>query len=119
MQGWNEEVSADFAVNRELGRAWIDVQLEHPAAGEGLPERDVISKSVEGLYYDAARKQVLYRTVSGPLVCAEDAKFLWTSYLKSTGQCRLTATSETRKEDDGFNMRDRTIGKVTLESVGK
>jgi hypothetical protein len=33
-----KEVSADFAVNRELGRAWINVQVESPNQGEEPPE---------------------------------------------------------------------------------
>src|SRR5262249_34388311 len=47
--GWRKEVSANFAVNRELGRAWIDVQMESPSQGEEAPNREVISKVVDGL----------------------------------------------------------------------
>src|SRR6266851_4712745 len=73
LNNWNQEISADFAANRELSRAWIDVQVESTnPAGEELPEREVISKAVEGLYYDPAHKQVLYRTAAETVVCAED-----------------------------------------------
>jgi len=78
----------------------------------------VISKRIEGLYYDSARGQVLYRTATGTVVCAEDAKFLWSTTLKSTGQCSLNSVSERRKVDDGFNVGEQTVGKVVLE-VGK
>ena len=115
--GWNQEVSADFGVNRELGRAWIDVGLTSPAVGDGLPETVIIPKAIEGLYYDSARKQVLYRSGSEVTVCAEDAKFLWSTYLKSTGQCLLTPRSETRKVDDGFNIREQTVAKVLFDAT--
>jgi hypothetical protein len=82
---WNEKISTGFAVNRELGRAWVDVQVESPPPGEAAPYGEVISKRVEGLYYDSARKQVLYRTATGPIVCAEDATILWSTYLLPTG----------------------------------
>jgi len=36
---WNEEVRAEFAVNRELGRAWVDVGLTTADLGEGRRKR--------------------------------------------------------------------------------
>ena len=117
LDNWKQAVSADFAANRELGRAWIDVQVESgdPVADEPVvPE--VISKKVEGLYYDSARKQVLYRTATGTVVCSEDATFLWSTHLRSTGQCLLTTTSEQRKMDDGFNIREQKVAKVILDT---
>jgi len=113
---WNEEVRAEFAVNRELGRAWVEVGLTTADLGEGPPETVVIPKAVEGLYYDPARKQVLYRTGSEVTVCAEDAKFLFATYLKNTGQCLLTPRSEKRNVDDGFNIREQTVAKVLFEA---
>ncbi len=121
LDNWDQEVSAAFAANRELGRAWIDVQVEstHPL-GEERSEREAISKAVEGLYYDSARKQVLYRTATGTVVCAEDATFLWSTYLNNTGQCLLISRTEHREMDDGFKIRERTVAKVVFEAqVGK
>ena len=108
-----QEVSAGFAVNRELGRAWIDVTLTTNDIGDEAPDQTVIEKKVDGLYYDPARKQVLFRTSSSELiVCAEDASFLWTTYLKTTGQCQLSSHTEERKVDDGFNVREQTVAEV-------
>lgn len=117
LDNWNQEISADFAANRELGRAWIDVQVESTnPIGEELLDREVIPKAVEGLYYDPVGKQVLYRTATEPIVCAEDATFVWRTYLKSTGQCLLTPLFEQRKVDDGFKIRERTVAKVVFEA---
>ncbi len=79
--------------------------------------QEVISKQVEGLYYDSARKQVLYRTGNETVVCAEDATFLWSTSLKSTGQCLLTPRTEQRKIDDGFSIRERSVAKVVFEAL--
>lgn len=117
LDNWKQAVSAGFEANRELGRAWIDVQVEStdPVGDEpSIPE--VISKMVEGLYYDSARKQVLYQTATKTVVCAQDATFLWSTHLKSTGQCLLTLTSEQRKIDDGFRIREQKVAKVILEA---
>jgi len=110
-----QEVSAEFAVNRELGRAWIDVTLTTNSIGEEPPDERVIEKKVDGLYYDPARKQVLFRTSSSePIVCAEDASFLWRTYLKTTGQCQLSSHTEERKVDNGFDVREQTVAEVTF-----
>jgi uncharacterized membrane protein YkoI len=81
-----------------------------------LPSLQVISKTVEGLNYDQARKQVLYRTATESIVCAEDAKFLWRTYLKSTGRCQLTPLYERRNVDYGFRIRGQTVAKVAFEA---
>lgn len=113
----DEEISANFGVARELGRAWVDVQLQSTNyLGEGLPPAYVIMRMVDGLYYDPMRRQVLYRTAAEPVVCAEDASFLWTTYLKSTGNCLLSSSTERRKIDDGFTVREKTVGKVVFDA---
>jgi len=111
-----EEISANFSVNRELGRAWIDVQIESMTPIDDEPLRRVISRPIDGLSYDSARKQVLYRVGGETIVCAEDATILWRTYLKSTGQCPLRTVSERRKVDDGFSIRDRIMAKVVFEA---
>jgi hypothetical protein len=114
---WDQKISADFTANRDLSRAWIDVYVGSTNyLGEEPPTGQVISKAVEGLYYDPAHKQVLYRTATETVVCAEDATILWTTYLKSTGNCRLTSFSEQRKMDDGFKIREQTVAKVIFEA---
>jgi hypothetical protein len=117
VDSWREEISADFGVNRELGRAWVDVAIKPTNfLGEGVPESDVIMRPIDGLYYDSMRKQVLYRTGTESIVCAEDATLLWSTHLKSTGNCRLTASTEQRKIDDGFNVHEQTVAKVVFDA---
>ena len=117
VHNWGEEVSAVFAANRELGRAWVDVGVSSAVLGEEAPTVEVFPKAVEGLYYDPARKQVLYRAGAETIVCAEDATFLWRTYLKSTGQCVLSPRIEQRKVDDGFEIREQSVAKVIFEPL--
>jgi hypothetical protein len=112
-----QQISANFAVNRELERAWVDVAIQSgDFIGEGLPTVDVVMRRVDGLHYDSARKQVLYQTGGETIVCAEDATFLWSTDLKSTGQCQLTPRTEQHKVDDGFKIREQTVAKVVFEA---
>ena len=112
--GSSQLVSASFAVNRELGRAWVNVQVQSGPSSEPA-FYPPIEKQVDGLYYDSARKQVLYRTATGPIVCAEDATALWATYLKSTANCRLIPITEQRKIDDGFDVREQTVARVVFD----
>ncbi len=113
--GSSQLVSVSFAVNRELGRAWVDVQVQSGGSSSEPAFDPPIEKQVDGLYYDSARKQVLYRTATGPIVCAEDATALWATYLKSTGNCRLIPITEQRKIDDGFDVREQTVARVVFD----
>jgi hypothetical protein len=106
---------ARFDVNRQLGRAWIDVEITPTTAAE-VPQSQVIPRMVDGLYYDQSLRKIIYRSGWQQIVCAEDWSFLGATSLKDTGQCRLNISSETRAVDDGFQGRQETIGKVVFEA---
>ena len=112
----DQQVAANFAVNRKLGRAWVDVEVRSSMSGSEALFELPIERQVDGLYYDSAQKQVLYRTATGPIVCAEDATALWATYLKSTGNCPLILRTEQRSVDDGIAVYERTVAKVILDA---
>ncbi len=112
----DQQVAANFAVNRKLGRAWVDVEVRSSMSGSEALFELPIERQVDGLYYDSAQKQVLYRTAAGPIVCAEDATALGATYLKSTGNCSLIPSTEQRSVDDGFAVYERTVAKVILDA---
>jgi hypothetical protein len=112
----NEVGSVGFAVNRDLGRAWIEVRMQPTGyVGDVIPEPEVIMRMVDGLYYGPALKQVLYRSGAGTTVCAEDSIFLWFTRLKSTDQCRLITRTDMRKIDDGLEVQDHAVSKVVFD----
>jgi hypothetical protein len=104
--------AAHFDVDRDLGRAWIDVVLIGDYTVDEEPE--VVRQKLDGLYYDPARKQVIYRIGAKRIVCAEDSSTLGITSLKDTGQCQLRLSSEKRKVDDGFHVDEETVGKVVF-----
>jgi hypothetical protein len=77
---------------------------------------EVVRRALDGLYYDPASKQVIYRNGAKEIVCAEDSSFLGVTSLKETGRCELRLSSETRRIDDGFKVREETVGKVLFEA---
>ncbi len=108
----DQYVSAYFGVNRNLGRAWVEVAV---TPFVDTPQRDVIArKMIKGLYYDAERKAVIYQREGKETVCAEDWHFLLSTSLKTTGNCELKVSAKARKVDDGFTVENEPITKVTL-----
>jgi hypothetical protein len=108
----DQYVSAYFGVNRNLGRAWVEVAV---APFVDTPQRDVIArKMIKGLYYDAERKAVIYQQGAKETVCATDWHFLLSTSLKTTGNCDLKVTTRARNIDDGFNVDKEPVTKVTL-----
>jgi hypothetical protein len=107
----SQTISADFAVNRQLGRAWVDVQVQTIQIGSEPVFVAPTERQVAGLYYDPEQKQVLYRTATGPVVCAEDAG----AQLNPTGNCQLTPSTEQRTLDDGFHRREQQVARIVLD----
>jgi hypothetical protein len=110
------DIAAHFDVDRDLGRAWIDVVITDRETEPAAQAPEVVRRALDGLYYDPARKQVIYRNGAEGIVCAEDSNFLWVKSLKDTGQCELRPSSETRRIDDGFRIEEKNVGKVVFEA---
>ncbi len=110
----HETLTAHFDVDRELGRAWIDVMIEP----SDYPSREplVVRRKLNGLSYDSTRKAVIYQNGKQNIVCAKDSSFLGMTSLNVTGQCILRTSSETRRVDDGFTPKDEPVGKVVFEA---
>lgn len=111
--------SAHFAVDREIGRAWIDVELTSNSKDDrgpewSPPEVNVIRRSLEGLHYDRDRKEVVYGNGPSAVICAEDGSSPG-SPLKTTGQCELKVSSDSEKVDDGFSEQEQAVSKVVFE----
>jgi hypothetical protein len=109
--------AAHFDVDRDLGRAWIEVVLMGDYTADEEPE--IVRQTLDGLSYDPARKQVIYRNGAKMIVCAEDSTILGVTSLKDTGQCQLRLSSAKRKVDDGFNVDEEIVGKVVFEAGGR
>jgi len=105
-------VSAQFGVNRNLGRAWVEVAA---SPVEVPSQRDIVARQmIKGLYYDPDRKAVIYQHKGQETVCAEDWRFLLATSLKITGNCELKVAMKERKLDDGSTVQNEPVTTVTL-----
>jgi len=108
-------VSAKFDVNRELGRAWLEIAISDSGVVGDYSLAEVILKPVEGLSYDQVSNRVVYTREGRSVVCANDEAFLFQRYLKETGECPISISFENRTLDDGFNQTSRVVSKVVLD----
>ena len=60
-----DDASKSYAINRELGRAWIEVTLTVQPSGDDSVAPDVIRVQVPGLGFDAAASAVVFRANDG------------------------------------------------------
>jgi hypothetical protein len=107
----DQKVEAKFDFDSDLGRAWVDVE-ENDFRYE--KSENTVRARVEGLYYDAKVKQIIYRSGDRPIVCAKESNILGIGTLYPTGNCPLAVTFEDRILDDGFHADKQTFVKVTL-----
>ncbi len=108
-------INASFEVNRELGRAWVEIQISDSGSSGDDAIVGVIRKQIEGLSYDQAKNQVVYVNGARSVVCAVESGFLFQKSLKPTGDCAISISSENRIRDDGFELSSQVVSKVLFD----
>lgn len=97
--------TAEFVVNEEDGRAWVEVAVDNGSFGDDF-DRQTLRARVEGLSYDAFTREIVYSDDGLRLVCARitTSRFLFSRqiHIRSTGRCELGARLERRMDDNGF-----------------
>lgn len=110
-----------FAVNRELGRAWIEITLYSPSPGDDGATPAVERVRVPGLRFDAERSAVVYEAGGQVVECArvETRKALLGTRdrIQPTGQCALSGRTVEARVDNGFEMEDRRRYEVYLDAA--
>jgi hypothetical protein len=107
----NAQVSADFAVNGDLGRAWIHLEIDE---GPTDPDSDSYDRrvKVEGLTYDSDLEAVLYKTGDKTTVCAQlksRGRGIFRSIgLVKTGECIFKSELISKMVDDGFYIKRKS-----------
>lgn len=99
---WAQIIDGNFAVNKTMGRAWVEVEISERARG---PHRDTarsFSKAkVEGLTYDMETSKIMLDLNGQSVECAYVTNRRFFSTIKETG-CSLVPRKEKRIFDDGY-----------------
>lgn len=96
--------SKRFAINSELGRAWVEIDVWHNPSETGEMHR----VQVPGLSYDKAKAQVVFTANGQSVVCAkvqESGVLIFKHQrIEPTGDCELTRRYVQVPVDNGFNV---------------
>ncbi len=109
-------VSPRFSVNRELGRAWVEINVD-TSSGDSSFGNDDYRQQVAGLRYDSETKSILLVRDGREVECARwkrSGVFGLASHFKMTG-CSFAHRLTTRSVDDGFNVRKESRVIVSLK----
>lgn len=102
--GFEPRESKRFAINPELGRAWVEVDLFYPTSE--MTEHHRVP--VQGLRYDSARAEVVFEAPQQRVVCATVEERGWWVFkhhkVQPTGDCKLTHEYVERAKDNGFTV---------------
>jgi len=105
-----------YRVNKELGRAWIEVTISDYKFDE-LHYSDVRVK-IPGLSYSADINGVVYNKNGEEIVCGTFYNARWTIDMgmsfKETGRCNITTNNYSKKVDDGYYIKDVKMTEVLL-----
>lgn len=109
-------VETRFAADKELGRAWIVVTVKEQPTGDSIAQADSVKVRIDGLSYDPVSGNITYE---GPnqqkTVCAEQRRFFAARFFKKTRDCRVNVAFDTRKVDDGFNLKEERVANIVLD----
>lgn len=112
------ELTPSFEINAELGRAWVNIEIDSsPNDPDSSPWDERIK--VDGLFYDQTTKEIVYSDEKGDeFVCAKTRTrgrgiFKNTRIVK-TNTCTFKITKEVRSIDDGFHFTKRKYQVMNL-----
>jgi hypothetical protein len=109
-------VAAQYEVDVPTGRVGLAVDFVDGTFGWTSFEAVSFSKTfpVPALRFDAARREILASDGDRSLVCASARKFLWSTYYRESGACRIVLTNEPTTQDDGVHRSTATAARVEI-----
>lgn len=111
-----KEIESHYAINTELGRAWIAITVGERLNGRRTEyPRSHYRQKVEGLYYDQNTKAIMLESDGELIECATvgRGRIFRNLVIKSTG-CRLESKVAYKTIDDGYNQYRRRVFQVFL-----
>lgn len=106
LSGYYSHMQGEFAINSELGRAWVVVRgvFSDPESSS-----DEYRIKIEGLSYNKETKQVVYTDGERTAVCAniKITRILKDQFVKQTEACKFEERTIKARVDDGFEIKTK------------
>lgn len=110
--------TSTFAINPELGRAWVEVTFDAPSPED---RHEVVRVRVPGLSYDAGSRAIVFRAKDRTVECARvelrGRGPFKRHAIQPTGQCELTHRYVDVPLDDGFEIETVRRFEVLLKTA--
>lgn len=110
---WRPNVRANFAVNQEAGRAWVEVEMYDRAHGQNGNGSVSTRVKVEGLAFDQASSSITFTHEGQVFECATVSRRWYGTKISPTG-CDLKMRKVKLTVDDGYNTYRREFVQVHL-----
>lgn len=106
-------VSPEFAINQDLGRAWVNITFS--SYNEDPFKQDERVK-VSGLSYNKDTKEIILDAEGSQTVCAR-VKFrrLFGTEIRPTGDCKFVQKYYTVEKDNGYEIEKIQRLNITLK----
>ena len=100
--------TAKFEISKETGRAWVEADVENGSIGDDY-QSYTFRAEVPNLSYDTQTQEIVYSHEGFRVICAKvtQSRFLFTrqTKIRGTGNCRLLARFERKRDDSGFEYQ--------------
>lgn len=102
----------EFAINKDLGRAWVVIKLAE--LGDGPVAYDERVK-VQGLSYNTTSQEVLLDVEGTQIVCAKVKFNFFGTHIKNTGRCTFQTKYYSKEVDNGYEIEKVDMVKLLLK----
>jgi len=106
------DVKKEFAINKELGRAWVNLTFV-PAYNEDMATSEARVK-IPGMSFNAEQNTVVLNVSGEEIVCATVKKTFLGTTIRPTGKCTFSTKYYSVKHDNGYEVETIDKVKVTM-----
>ena len=110
---WRPNVRANFAVNKEAGRAWVEIEMYDRAHGQNGNGSVSTRVKIQGLAFDEASSSITLTHEGQVFECAHVSQRWYGLKIQPTG-CELKDRKVKLTIDDGYNTYRREFVQVHL-----
>lgn len=101
-----------FAINKDLGRAWVEVDFLEMNEG---PVTTAEKVKIEGLSFNPTTSQIQLDVEGVQIICANVKINFWGTKIRPTGKCPFKQTTYSVQVDDGYEISTIERHKISLK----
>lgn len=117
LAGRSPQVDARYSASTEANRAFLVVTLSDQLGRKDEAMDETYRIKIDGLSLDASTGNIVLQEANKKHICAYPKNFLGSSSYKITGNCKINFSNESKKVDDGFELKNKMLLKVNVSGT--